>query len=87
MNVSGRREKITAIPVVPNLGHPMVGRKDIACLLVSIKSRNELLRFANDIVDNADIIHVFLLWCEKNDKHDRQCGHTIPSSGVYMSVR
>ena len=64
----------------------MVGRKDVAGLLVPIEFSNELLRFANDIVDNANIVHVFLFWCEKHDTNDRQCGRTIPSSGAYMSV-
>ena len=50
----------------------MVGRKYIARLLVPIECRKELLRFANDIVDNDDIVYVFLPWCEKHDEHNRQ---------------
>lgn len=37
----------------------MVSSKNIACLLVPIESRKQLLRFANDIVDNEDIVYVF----------------------------
>ena len=65
-------KRITAVAVVPNLGHPMVGCKYIARLLVPIECRKELLRFANDIVDNDDIVYVFLLWCKKHDEHNRQ---------------
>ena len=65
-----KARKPTPVPVVPNLGHPMVGRENVACLLVPIESRKELLRFANDIVDDANIVHVFLFWCEKHGKHD-----------------
>ena len=54
-------EETTAVTVVPDLGHPMVGRKNIACLLVPIESRKELLRFADDIVDNEDVVHIFLI--------------------------
>jgi hypothetical protein len=75
-NVSEQRflkaRGITAVPVVPNLGHPVVSRENIACILVPIENRKQFLRFANDIVDNENIIYVFLSWCEKHDKHDRQ---------------
>ena len=63
---------ITPIPVIPNLGHPMVSCKNVACLLVLIESRKQLLRFANDIIDNQDIVYIFLSWCEKHDKENGQ---------------
>jgi hypothetical protein len=46
--------------MVPNLRHTMVSREDIARLLISVEPREELLRFTNDIIDNTDVVHVFL---------------------------
>ncbi len=46
--------------MIPNLRHAMVSCEDITRLLVSIKLRHELLRLTDDVVDNADVVHVFL---------------------------
>jgi hypothetical protein len=58
----GKRKAITAISVVPNPGHTMVSREDIARLLIAIESRDELLGFTDDMIDDADVVHVFLSW-------------------------
>ena len=47
--------------MVPNPRHAMVGRENIARLLISVKLRHELLRLADDVIDDADVIHVFLV--------------------------
>jgi hypothetical protein len=46
--------------MIPNLRHPVVSREDITRLLVSIKLRHELLRLADDVIDDSDVVHVFL---------------------------
>jgi hypothetical protein len=50
----------TAIAMVPNLRHAMISGEDITRLLVSVKLRHKQLRFTDDIVDNTDVVHVFL---------------------------
>jgi ribosomal protein S9 len=58
----GKRKAITAVAVVPNLGHTMISREDIARLLIAVESRDEPLHITNNIVDNTDVVHVFLAW-------------------------
>jgi hypothetical protein len=56
----GKRKAITTIAVVPNPGHTMVSREDITRLLIAIESRDEPLGFTDDMIDDADVVHVFL---------------------------
>ena len=51
----------TAITVIPNLGHPMISRKDENCFLVSIEFRDETVGSFHDVIYDFDIFHVFLI--------------------------
>jgi hypothetical protein len=46
--------------MVPNPRHAVVSRENIARLLVSVKLSHELLCLADDVIDDADVAHVFL---------------------------
>jgi hypothetical protein len=52
----------------------MVSREDVARLLIAVKSRDELLGFTDDIIDNADVVHVFLSWRMGAQLNIRQYG-------------
>jgi hypothetical protein len=59
--VKARGEPNTPIAVVPNLRHAMISSEDITCLIVSVELGYKQFRFANDIIDDVDVVYVFLV--------------------------
>ena len=51
----------TAIAVVPNLGHPMIGRKEENGFVIPVELGNQALGVFHDVIDDLDVFHVFLI--------------------------
>ena len=52
--------------MVPNLGHPMIRRKDENRFLVPIEPRNETFGPFHDVIYNFYVFHVFLVHRESD---------------------
>jgi hypothetical protein len=60
-----KEEGRTAVPVVADDRHAVVGCEDVGSLGVAVKGRDELFCLLDDIVDDLDVIHVLLYIHEK----------------------
>ena len=50
----------TAVAVVPNLGHAMVRCEYKSGIRIFEEIQDECLRFAHNVVDSLDVVHVLL---------------------------
>lgn len=77
---------LTAVAVIPNDRHAVVGCEYEGSVFVAIKLGEQRLSLAHDCVDYLDICHIFLAKCELVVSEDGLENHA-PSNEDDMSGR
>ena len=79
------RRGYTAVTVVPDLGHAVVGGEDVGRVRIAKERGDKLFGLADNVVHHLDVVHVFLVGREQQESGEND-EMVEPWSGVGTNV-